>query len=51
MPRAISLEMEKFEYFLIEILRSASDPGRDGKLPDNLWQGVNDGLWQVFSRR
>jgi len=34
MPSAISLEMEKFEYFLIEILRSETDPGRGGKGPD-----------------
>jgi hypothetical protein len=47
MPRRISSEMEKFESFLIEILRSGSDPGWDGKRPDKLWQGVNDGFWQV----
>ena len=48
MPRGISVEMKKFESFLIEILRLESDPERRCKVSDNLWQGGNDGLRQVL---
>jgi hypothetical protein len=41
------MKMGKFESFLIEILRLTGDQGSGGKVSDNLWQGVNDGLWQV----